>query len=230
MLLTAQELVDGGLELADMVGSNFVTPAGKLRLINQSYAEWYDLILECNQDDFVGTTPTEFAVASGELSAPLPADFYNCIGIDKKIGGKWIELRSFQFNKRNRLKSSYLYTARTLYPSVKFRITGQKILFDSQDDASGDYRIWYTPTPPKATLLTDTFFVETSTHELYINYLFAVKALEKEESSSTKQEMKLAELERKIRATKQNRNDGEPEQISNYDQYNSISSDSDGWG
>jgi len=229
MLLTAQELIEGGLESADMVGSNFITPAGQLRYINQCYGEWYDLILECNQDDFVKNPPTEFTVSSGAVSYPLPSDFYSAIGLDRKFGGKWIEIRSFEFNRRNRLKSSWLYTARTIYPAVRFRVLGQDILFDSQDDAAGDYRIWYTPVPPKASLLTDTFFVEATTHQLYIETLFAIKALDKEESDSSKFEIKLAKLESKIRATKKNRNDGEPEKISNYDRYNDLPNEYDGW-
>lgn len=228
MLVTAQKLIDGGLERADMVGSNFITDQGKLDWVNESYSELYDVILRCNEDDYVNPTPTEFTVASGDYSYDLPTDFFKMIGLDREYGGKWIEIRKFNFNKRNRLKSSWLYTARTLIPAVRYRLLGSKILFDSQDDASGKYRIWYIPVPTVATLTTDNFTIETTTHRKYIETAFAIKCLDKEESDTSKLEMKLAKYESDIMATKKNRDDGEPERIANYDYFENYHGD-EGW-
>jgi hypothetical protein len=229
MLVQAQKLIDGGLERADMVGSGFITSEGQIRWINDCYAELYDVILRCNEDDYVSYPPLQFTVSSGDLSNDLPADFFKMVGLDKQFGGKWVEIRKFSFNRRNRLKSSFLYTARTFVPAIRYRIVGNKILFDSQDDASGTYQLWYIPVPPEVTNVADNFSIESRSHRQFIELSFAIKALEKEESDVSTLMAERSKLEADILATKINRDEGEPDRISNYDNYENHYSDNDGW-
>ena len=50
---------------------------------NEAYYSFYDLIVSRFEDYNLGT-PTDFTLASGVSSFPLPSDFYKLAGVDRK--------------------------------------------------------------------------------------------------------------------------------------------------
>lgn len=194
-------------ERADMENSEFISDSELNSYINGSFAELYDLLVSKFEDYY--TTSTTFTIASGNTES-LPSDFYKLRGVDFKIdANNWITVRKFNFAERNVLNNSL---RRVGNRQLQYRIVGSTLYIEPEDNAPGDYKLWYTPiyTP----LSSDSDTVDgVNGWEEYIVIDAAIKMLAKEESSTTGLEREKAAMTRRIEAMAQNRDSGEPESI-----------------
>lgn len=164
---------------ADMVGSNFVTFPEQLAMINEAYFSFYDLIVSRFEDYNLGT-PTSFSLASGVSSYPLPSDFYKLAGVDRQTGtNKFYPLRNYPWRSRNRFQASFSQFG--LHPRIGYRLIGPNLTFVPDDQAQGDYRLWYIPLPTELVLESDTFERYNGFEELVVIDT-AIKMVAKEES------------------------------------------------
>lgn len=209
--VTVGKLIDLGLDRADMVNSRFSSNDVLLDYATDSFAEYYDLIVTCYEDDFAVFPAPEFSVPSQAFGYPLPTDFYKLRGLDKKESGDWVEVSKFQLLNRNRNQVNR--PIQRIYPRVRYRIYGNQIIFDDTDNSDGDYRIFYIPKPPTFTDRAETVTFDSATRkELVVNYI-AEKLLIKEESDTTAVAFRIANLRKTIVDSAIDRDPGEPDQI-----------------
>lgn len=208
-MLTVADLRTLARQRADMVNSNFVTSTEWVSYINFSYKELYDILVAKFEDYY--STQYLFTVSNGLSTAPLPADFYKMRGMDRALGtGEYFTIRPFTFEDRNNRRRAALY--RGLYPSIRYRILGNNLLFTPDDAANGDYRLWYIPRASDLVLDTDTVD-GVNGWEDYIVVDAAIKALTKEESDTQVLMMQKESLMKRIEDMAQNRDAGEPERV-----------------
>lgn len=196
-----------------MEASQFIMDDELTDYVNQSYAELYDLLVAKFEDYFV-EDPLDFSVASGVSKFPLPADLYKIIGVDKALGGgEYYALRPFSFEARNKRRVSD--RLRGLYPQVRYRIIGDDLKLSPDDQAPGDYRIWYVPSYTPLVLDVDTVasVISRNGWEEYIVIDAAIKCLQKEESDVSVLFAQKQAMAGRIEEMAQNRDAGDTDRI-----------------
>ena len=194
-------------ERADMEDSDFISPSEQLSYINASYAELYDLLVSRFEDYY--TTSSTFTISSGNTQS-LPTDFYKMRGLDyKQDANNWLTVRKFNFANRNQLNNRRVRVSDRL---VEYRILGNTLTIEPEDNATGDYKLWYTPIYTPLSAESDTVDGVNGWEE-YIVIDVAIKMLAKEESSVTHLEREKAAMLQRIEEMAQNRDSGAPESI-----------------
>lgn len=211
MTMTVADIRDAARQRSDMVNSNFVKPAEWISYINFSWAELYDILVAKFEDYY--SIQTILTVPSGTNSVALPADFYKMRGVDRALtnqSSEFYTIRPFTFEDRNNRRRSALF--RGLYPTVRYRIFNNTLIFTPDDAADGVYRIWYIP--KAVTINTDTQTIDgVNGWEEYIITDVAIKALQKEESDVSILMAQKQALLKRIEDMAGNRDAGETERV-----------------
>lgn len=192
-----------------MEGSEFVTDTEWGIYINEGYKELHGLLATLSEDYYVAD-PVEFTLTSSAAGKKaIAADFFKLLGVDKSLGGgRWQELNPFMFRERNR--KGGIETSRTTM--LKYRLLGANLHFVPAELATGDFRYWYIPAAPD--LDDDADEVDgVNGWEEYIVVDAAIKALAKEESSTTDLENRKGWLRKQIEDQARDRNEGDCERI-----------------
>lgn len=209
MATTVASLILQAKNRADMVNSNFVKEDEWIRYIDNAWKELYDILVSKFEDYY--TVSSTFSVASGSSSYTLPTDFYKLRGVDRSSGGSdYFALKMFNFEDRN--KRGVYTRYRGIEPMVKYRIMKDSLIFSPEDQAAGNYRLWYIPKAPDLTLTTDTID-GVNGWEDYVFNAAAMKALAKEESDVSVVMAELAEINKRIEAMAQNRDTSQTERV-----------------
>lgn len=191
MAKTLLEIKTEARERADMVGSNFISTTELTNYANASYKEVYDIVVSANQDYF--TTSSTFTISSGNTSS-LPSDFYKLRAIDYKYGAVYRPIDRFNFNERGKGSNLADYG----YSNHKeYRIVGSNIHIEPDQNATGDYKLWYIPTVTALSADGDATVLFDSWDEFIIIDI-AIKMLAKEESSTTALEKEKAIVMKRI--------------------------------
>ncbi len=132
-------------------------------------------------------------------------------------GGRWKEVRAFSFSERNDRNDRL---ARNYFPTVRYRIIGNRLMFTPAENAAGDYQYWFTPKPIVPVDDTDTVEGYNGWDE-YIVLDSAIKCLNKEESDVSVLIRERDMLKTEIIENAMIRDDGEVEVIQDvrYNQY-----------
>ncbi len=209
MAVTVDDLRPQARQRADMVNANFVSPSEWVSYIDKSYKELYDQLVVSFEDYY--TIMTQFTVASGETSYSLPADFYKLRGVDRAMGGSnFYALRRFVFEDRNR--RGYYQRYRGVQPYIAYRLMANSIIFSPEDQAPGDYRMWYVPAATTLTSGADTID-GINGWESYVVVGAAIMALMKEESDISALLLEKQGIEKRIRDMALDRDVGETDRI-----------------
>lgn len=209
MSVTVDQLVNLAKQRADMANSNFVKPTEWISYINYSYAELYDILVAKFADYY--TAQFDFTLADSIDAQDLPADFYKARGVDRALSGdEWYTLHPFSFEDRN--KRRRIAVLGTLYPTVRYRIYGNQIIFTPNDGADGSYRMFYIPRAQTLTSGSDSID-GINGWEDYVVVDAAIKALVKEESDVSVLMMQKQALIQRINDMANNRDAGECERV-----------------
>ncbi|HUX12266.1 MAG TPA: hypothetical protein VMW87_04520 [Spirochaetia bacterium] len=141
--MTASQIIDRALTLADLVGSSFLTMIDKIQSINEAYRDLYGKILESN-DDYYWTekifalSPANQGSGPYEWLYPLPSDFMKLRSLDYSGGVGWMPTRKFNLGMKD-------YNPFTPY----YRMQGKNlwIIGGSLSNPIGNYRLAYYPPP-----------------------------------------------------------------------------------
>lgn len=222
-------------QTADRVNSNFVTQSEWNAMLRLSMYELYDLLIGAYSDYGVldpvlinttgalGNYPLPNGVNylggvyGGSSGAPAAA-LYKILGIDLGVNtsnNAWVTLNNYNFIDRN----SYVYpnSTSTIYGAnnMRYRQIGQKLNLIPVPTGNQQLRIWYAPILPA--LLADTNLT-TIGYNGYLRYAIvraAKYALDKEEGSDTsKLDAEILFLKTRIEQMSQNRDQGQPDTIS----------------
>jgi hypothetical protein len=212
MAVTLTNLTDRAKQMADLVGSNFVSSAEWTTWINSGFMELYDIVVGAYEDYF--TTSTTATISSGSSFA-LPAAFYKLRGIDYAItGDAYLNVPQYNFNDRNR-QLYWTYSSRGNDSVRRYRLIADNVEITPEDRSSGTYRIWYVPAATALSSGSDTIPTALSKAgwEEYIVLYAAIKAKLKGEEQVTDMENQKAALAQRIVSMSANRNADQPERI-----------------
>jgi hypothetical protein len=205
-----------------MVNSRFIDSSDELlAMINNSYQELYDLLLEINPDYF--TTSADITITTSGTYT-LPATFAELKGLDLLLGGRYQEVKPFSWGERNRDSLAYMGS---YLGNVRYRLVGNTLRIEPTSNAAGTYRLWYIPA---LTLLSaDADVLDTNMTrrgwEQYIVLETARQMLVKEESNPGDMEQAKAVLVQRIRTGAANRDSDQPEAVRDTQNDDSLYSD-----
>lgn len=222
------------MQRADRVNSNFVTNSEWRNYINQAMFELYDLLVTV-YEDYYAATPVQFVSDGSTFNYPLPngtlsflsginvqqtivgEPFYKLLGVDlalQNVNNGYATINKFNFIDRNR----YIYpnTGGSLYGvfNLQYRVIGKYIQFIPTPSAGQAIRLWYIPRLKELLLDTDTTTVGISGWVEYVIVKAAYYALTKEESDTSSLVMQLAALQKRIEESANNRDAGQPDNVS----------------
>lgn len=217
---------------ADRVNSQFLTLTEWNTNINQSAFELYDLLTTTYEDYYVATPYTfqttqaqQYAMPNGVLvdaSTGLVAKpFYKLMGVDLGLSNNdngYVTLKKFEFIGRNRYVYPQVNTTPLGVFNFRYRLVGNNLMFIPAPSAGQYIRVWYYPRMQM--LLQETDVIDgISGWEEFVVIDAAIKALQKEESDvSVLMAQKMAIIKR-IQDSSMNRDEGQPETISNSRSY-----------
>jgi hypothetical protein len=219
---------------ADRVNSQFVTTSEWNQYIKQAMFELYDLLVTCYEDYFLAT-PIQWTADGNTFQYPLPdgvltfanginpqqtivgAPFYKIKGVDLALNNannSYVTINKFNFIDRNRFV--YPNTASTIYGvfNLQYRVLGNVLEFIPTPSAGQQIRMWYVPRMTELLADTDTTDFGISGWIEYVIVRAAKYALDKEESDTTILTQEIAYLKQRIEETASNRDEGQPDKIS----------------
>ncbi len=213
-------------ETSDRVNSNFVTLPEWNTFINLASDELYDLLTTVYEDYYLAP-PYQFTTNGNANQYALPSDFYKVSGVDLGLNvnnNAWVTLEKFDWIKRNAFLYPQLTSSFLGVFNARYRIMGNTIYFIPTPSANQVVRMWYVPR--RKQLLADTDIQDwVSGWSRYIVVRAAIYALVKEESDTADLQGELMMLKQRIEETATNRDQGQPDTISDTRRLNSAS-----WG
>jgi hypothetical protein len=210
MSITLEQLRLQCKQKADRETSEFVQDTELDTMINYSIAELHDLLIAHAGADYY-LSEHDFTTVVNTEAYNLPADFYKLKGVDFSINGEWRSLRPFNFNERNRITDDS-WSVLSAY-NVRYRLWGNTIKFSPAPESAVNARLWYVPTATKLVNASDVL----ANLDQWIEYVIvdvAIKYLLKEESDVQVLMMQKADLRKRIENMSANRDEGQPESIS----------------
>lgn len=224
--LTAQSLKPGQttvgnvklevLQRIDKVNSQYYTQQELNSMINQSYKEFYDIIIQHFADEYYEATPYTWTLESGTSLYALPDDFYKNLLVDIALNNSdpnsFVTLREYQKIQENLYNYPNVYTFYGV-TNLRYRITGNYIKIVPAPQGGQTLRMQYVPRPDQ--LVSDSDVIDcVSGWEEYITVDVCIKALAKEESDPTVFALQKQALLKRIEEAAENRNIAEPERVS----------------
>lgn len=225
-------------QTADRVGSQFVTTTEWNAFIRLAMYELYDLLIGSYEDYFA--TQQAYILTNGStqyynlpngydnylggnytgVSGTPSQAFYKMAGVDlavntSTVNPAWVTLQKFNFIDRN--KYVYPNSTSTIYGvyNQAYRIMGNQIDLIPVPAGSQTIRLWYAPKLPALLRDTDLTTIGYSGWLRYPIVRTAKYALDKEEGSDTsKLDTEIAFLKQRIEQMAQNRDQGQPDTIS----------------
>lgn len=203
-------------------GSIFYTDQEWNSMINQSYKELYDILVQKFGNDYYVATPYTYTTTQNLELYPLPSDFYKLllveVALNKADPNSYITLRQYEFIQKNLYNYPNIYTFYGI-TNLRYRLNGSNLSIVPTPSSGQTLRIWYAPRPNQ--LINDTDTVDAiSGWEEYIVTDVCIKALVKEESDVTIYAQQKMALLKRIEEAAENRNIGEPQRVSDSRQRN----------
>lgn len=206
---------------ADMENSDFISVDEWNANITRSYKELYDLLVSAyGSDYYVASSPFTITTDGVSKLFALPTDFYKLLGVDLSSDistSQFVTLKPFAFSERNKFNSRGL----GLGSNIRYRLHGNKILFNQIPQAGLTVQIWYIPEPTNLTLDTDTLDGIAGWEE-YVLVDSAIKALQKEESDTSDLRASKAQMYQRLVAMANDRDAGMPAVVSDVSNLNSL--------
>lgn len=195
-------------EMADMVGSTFVTDGANSvdAWINEGLDEVYDELIALYGEDYFVTLST-FTTSNGVETVTLSPVPYKLLGVDLSFNGEWVTLERFNFAERNAYRAS---VNNGELPRYRLENSATLRLLPAPQAAySGRY--WHVPQRTKLSAGSDAVDFPGN-WEAYAVLCAAIKCLAKEESDiGSLMALKQQEYARLKKSVP--RDAGEPEQM-----------------
>lgn len=226
-------------QTADRVDSGFVTTSEWNAFLRIALYELYDLLIDTYEDYgiappiFIGTNSTtfQFPLPDGATNylggtwnsvsgLPAPA-YYKLSGVDLQVNTStvtpsWVTLGKYNWIDRN----DFIYpnSTSTIYGvyNMRYRVMGNNIQFIPTPAGNQTIRLWYAPRLKGLLQDSDLTTIGVSGWLRYAIVRAAKYALDKEEGSDTsKLDAELLFLKTRIEQSASNRDQGQPDTISN---------------
>lgn len=222
--LTLAQIRLAAQQRANMENSQFVTDTEWNSMINQSYYELYDLLVQKYGNDYYVAPPLQIPLDNrANQTYPLPDGvnysaapaFYKLMGVDLQLyagTNNYLTLHPFMFSERNKFASpNFAALQGVLRPN--YRLQGNNIALIPVSPSGISMRVWYVPRLVE--LVSDSDSADgISGWDEYIIVDAAIKALQKEESDVSVLFAQKQALIARIEAAGENRDQGAPQTIS----------------
>lgn len=228
--MTLTDLLAAVSQRADMVNSQFVSPAEMTSYINQSYQELYDILVQKFGDDYFVAAPYAVTTDGVTDALTLPTDFQKLLGVDLALDAQtFITLRPFMFSERNQFPSNSFQSSNGI-TNLRYRIRGNFLWLAPVPPAAQNIRIWYIP--QLASLVSGSDIANNLGGWLeYVIVDAAIKCMQKEESDVSVLLMQKQLLTQRIEAAAANRDASNPQTVTDTVNINWLwSSSSSGGG
>lgn len=219
---TREQIRDSARQLADQVGSTFVTDAAANFWIDQAVAELWDLLLAADPDRYLVTSNVN--TTQGTKGYALPADFYKLRGVDLLVGSERYSLEPYQFAERNRYRAEAVAFPASEFSGVRYRVqrggmTGStgEIRFEP-DPGTNTYELHYLQAPQLLTTDGATFD-GVAGWEDWVVYTVAIQMMLKEESDPSGLMAERARIEQRINRMAADRDMGRAPRIQDVREY-----------
>jgi len=181
--VTVSDIETEARNRSDMVSSTFVTSAVAITMIDASYTELYDLLID---NDLYFFSEDSFSTVADQADYTLPSDYYKTLGVDLVRGGdQSITLERFEWMERNRYDNAIKNGVGVLADAyMRYLPIGGVLRFKPTPQAGQTILHTYIPSPAKLTAGGDVID-GVSGWEEYLVVDVAAKMLEKEESDTT---------------------------------------------
>lgn len=177
---------------ADMVNTEFVSPAEWANYINGSYTELYGAIVQAFGNDYYSASPYSFTTDGTNYLFALPTSpaVFKLLGVELQAqSSQWVTLRPFTLAQRNQFGFSSIPMA------------GQVV------------RLWYVPALTALSADGDLTVDIANGWEEFIVIDAAMKALGKEESDTSVLNGRKQAILARIASEAENRDAGSPTRI-----------------
>jgi len=164
MSVTTEQLIAQAQEAADLTNvADYVTPAQWLAWLNDGKNELHRFVTNKFKATYYRTY--DFVLAAGESQITLPSNFWRLKGLDIDADTpRRREVRPFNFAERNRYRQNSLRDLTTFANDRFYSLVGSSILkIQAQEQASGSYRLYYTPKPKTLALVRTIVVLGTDT-------------------------------------------------------------------
>lgn len=195
-LVTIADIKRRARQRADMERSGFVSDAEVLDMINESYAELFDLLVMAFGNYFI--TEYTLNLVVGTSSYAVPADFYKLVTLDMAV-------------------SSNQYTTVFPYNELERNAT----LSTTGDVPNATVRMRYISAPTRFTQDTDTIDCVAGWESLLITDV-AIMMMDKEESDTDRLEKRRMREYQRIQQMAQNRDITMPGRITDVTVYDNA--------
>lgn len=219
--LTPGKTTVGNLRLqaqqrCDLVNSTQITTQEWNSMINESFKELYDVLIQKFGDDYYVATPYTYTTDQTQQLYALPNDFYKLliceVALNPADQNSWVTLRQFQFIQKNLWNYPNQYTFYGI-TNLRYRLNGSNLMIVPYPSGGQTIRIWYAPR--QSQLINDTQIIDgINGYEEYVVVDCCIKALTKREEDPTIFGLQKQALLTRIDAAAGNRNIGEPQCVS----------------
>ncbi len=216
---------------ADKLGSDFLTLDEWNILINKAMFGLFDILTAKDGENFVVASPWTFST-TGAKNYPLPDGsatyavggvtppaVYKMLGVDCGVAvgnNAWVTLPRYNWIDRNRFIYPQLQANALGVFNLSYRQMGNQLYFIPNPTAGQFIQIWYVPIMTMLLQDTDMLSFSISGWDEYVILWAARQALIKEESyeqaNSLNMDLQAAQL--RIETTAANRDQGQPNTIS----------------
>ena len=196
--------------------NSFITTQEWNSMINESFKELYDILIQKFGDDYYVATPYTYTTSNTIQLYPLPADLYKLLGVEVALNptdeNSWVTLRKFEFIQRNLWNYPNVYTFYGI-TNLRYRLNGNNLYIVPAPSGGQTLRIWYAPR--QSQLINDNQIIDCiNGYEEYVIVDCCIKALAKEESDPSIFIGQKQALLKRIEEAAANRDIGEPECVS----------------
>lgn len=220
-------------QTADRVGSNFVAQSEWNAFIRLAMYELYDLLITSYEEYniapyiYVNTNGSQsiyplpdgatnyLGGTYGSLSGLPAPKFYKLAGVDLGVNNSWVTINRLDWIDRN--AHVYPNSTSTIYgvSNMGYRIMGNSLNLIPVPAGNQQLRLSYAPILTGLLADTDLTTIGFSGYLRYVIARSAKYALDKEEGTDTsKLDTELAFLKTRIEQSAQNRDQGQPDTIS----------------
>ena len=207
----------------DRINSQFVSLPEWNMILTEARKSLYNIITECYGGDYYSNSTYTITTGSGTQQYPLPKDMFKPTLIEVALNpsdpSSWVTLRRFNWIQKNLWNYPNVYTFYGI-TNLRYRLMGDNLYIVPIPSGGQTIRINYVPRPK--TLMIDTDIVDgiSGFEEYIINYA-AMVALNKEESETAENFAGfLQKIIDDIMSAAENRDIGEPSQVSDSKQRN----------
>ena len=152
MSISTAQLIAQAKEGADLTNvADYVTLNQWVAWLNDGARELHRFVTNKFKATYYRTS--DFVLSGSTSQVTLPTDFWRLKGLDIDAGtSRRREVRPYNFAERNRYRQNSLRDLSTFATDRVYNLVGSSILkIQAEEQASGAYRLYYTPKP--ATLI-----------------------------------------------------------------------------